>query len=70
MAKQNPHVVAAFHNDITKSRGTKNMLQQTVGKVPIIIYSTENSVRIFIQDDKTGKHSMSELKALLKESNI
>ena len=73
MAKQNPHIVAAFHNDITKSRGTKDMLKRVLNKVQLIILSTGKDITLFIRDDKLISdrvRQMSALETLLKESNI
>lgn len=73
MAKRNPHIVIAFHDDITSSKGTKNMLNQVVDSVPLIVLVTNKDIFFYLKDDSqsnlTSKtKNMSELKVLLKGS--
>jgi len=47
MLASGPDLVVAFHNDITKSKGTKNMIKIALkAKVPVVLYS-ETSSRYF-----------------------
>jgi len=71
MAKRNPHVVVAFHNDIKSSKGTKNMLKQVVDNVPLIVLVSDKETLFFLRDDNQSglmskTRSMTELKALLE----